>query len=121
MNPQPAAPATTPTPTPTPTMYGFPVADWTLPRDSRTPFLNRLYEDAFEVLTEPDGPTAAAWRHELDEAGYRAVTAPLSLPQIVSLVSELPPSVIVRLTGIAPGDKSRQEVVRMLYTEPEGD
>ena len=43
---------------PNPTMYGFPCAVWTLPRDTRTPFLNRLYEDACAVLTDPDGPTA---------------------------------------------------------------
>lgn len=104
---------------PQPTMYGFPLPTWTLPQDSRTPFLGRLYEDAFEVLTEPDGPTAAAWAEALEEDGYRAITQNFSLPQVVSLVSELPPRAVVRLTGRADDDAARQEVVRALYAPAE--
>ena len=104
---------------PSPMLYGFPLAHWTLPADSRTPFLSRLYEDAYAVLTEPDGEIAARWRDELEEDGLRAITAPLPLTQVVSLVSELPQRAIVRLTGGAPSDTTRQEVVRALYAEPE--
>ena len=104
---------------PTQTVYGFPCAHWTLPADRMTPMVHRLYEDAYAVLTEPDGPIAAQWADALEEDGYRAITAPLTLPQVVSLVSELPPRTIVRLTGIAPSDRARREVVRALYTEPE--
>lgn len=118
MNPESTA-QPTPTLTPAPTMYGFPCAHWTIPADARTPMINRLYEDAFAVLTEPDGEIAAQWQDELEEDGYRAITAPLPLPQVVSLVSELPARAIVRLTGRAPSDAMRQEIVRMLYTEPE--
>lgn len=121
MNPNPAkVPADRPTHSdPNPALYGFPLAHWTLSRDSRTPFLNRLYEDAYAVLTEPDGPIAAQWQDELEEDGLRAITAPLPLPQVVSLVSELPQRTIVRITGIAPSDRARQEIVRALYAEPE--
>ena len=103
---------------PRPTMYGYPLAHWTLPQDSRTPFIGRLYEDAFEVLTEPDGPIARQWAPELEDGGYRAITAPFALPQVVSLVSELPPRAIVRLTGRAD-DAGRQEAVRALYAPAE--
>lgn len=113
MNPQPDAPATTPT------MYGFPCAHWTIRQDGMTPLIWRLYEDAYAVLTEPDGEIARSWRNAMDEDGYRAVTATLTLPQVVSLVSELPPSAIVRLTGRTPDDAGRQAVVRALYAEPE--
>lgn len=102
-----------------PAMYGFPLPTWTLPQDSRTPFLNRLYEDAYAVLTEPDGEIAAQWQDAMDEGGYRAITQNLTLPQVVSLVSELPARAIVRLTGGAPTDRARQEIVRMLYAPPE--
>lgn len=112
-------PETTKAPALTPTMYGFPCAHWTLPADARTPLIHRLYEDAYAVLTEPDGEIAAQWQDAMDEDGYRAITANLSLPQVVSLVSELPPSAVVRLTGIAPSDRARQEIVRALYAEPE--
>ena len=104
---------------PTDLLYGFPAAHWTIPADRMTPFMRRLYEDALEVLTEPDGPTAAAWQDELGDEGYRAVTAPLSLPQVVSLVSELPPAAIVRFTGIAPSDTARREIVRALHAPAE--
>ena len=115
MKPNPAAKA----PTTAPTMYGFPLAHWTVPADARTPFLNRLYEDAYAVLTEPDGEIAAQWQDELNEHGYRAITQNLTLPQVVSLVSELPPAAIVRLTGRAPDDAARRETVRMLYAPAE--
>ena len=104
---------------PRPTMYGFPLPTWTLPQDSRTPFIGRLYEDAYAVLTEPDGEIARSWQDAMDEDGYRALTQNLSLPQVVSLVSELPPRAIVRLTGRAPSDRARQEAVRMLYAPAE--
>ena len=113
MNPRPDAPATTPT------LYGFPLAHWTQPADARTPFIGRLYAEAFEVLTDPDGPIARSWAAELEEGGYRAITAPLSLPQVVSLVSELPGRTIVRITGLVPCDKARQEIVRALYAPAE--
>lgn len=115
MNPRPDAHLLTPSDL----LYGFPCAVWTLPRDGMTPFTHRLYEDAYEALTEPDGPTAAQWADALEEDGYRAITAPLSLPQVVSLVSELPGRAIVRITGLVPCDKARQEVVRALYAPPE--
>ena len=105
--------------TTTTTLYGFPCAHWTIPADARTPFIHRLYEDAFAVLTDPDGPTARLWAAEIEDEGFRAITAPLPLPQVISLVSELPGRVIVRLTGRAPGDKARQELVRALYAPPE--
>lgn len=108
-----------PAPTLTPAMYGYPLHVWTLPADSRTPFLNRLYEDAFAVLTEPDGEIAAHWADALEGDGYRAITAPLPLPQIVSLVSELPDRAVAHLTGRRPTDAARQETVRMLYAPTE--
>ena len=104
---------------PQPTMYGFPLPAWTIPADARTPFLNRLYEDAYAVLTEPASETAAAWAEALEEDGFRAITAPLPLTQIVSLVSELPPRAIVRLIGRRPTDEARQEAVRALYAPAE--
>ena len=103
----------------TPALYGYPLAHWTLPADTRTPFIGRLYEDAYAVLTEPDGEIAAQWSDAMDEDGYRAITVPLPLPQICSLVSELPDRAIARLTGRAPTDEARQEVVRMLYAPAE--
>ena len=103
----------------TTTLYGFPCAHWAIPADRMTPMIHRLYEDAYAVLTEPDGEIAAQWQDELNEDGYRTITAPLSLPQIVSLVSELPPSAVVRLTGRAPSDAMRQEIVRMLFAPAE--
>jgi len=109
-----------PNPNPTATaMYGYPCAHWTLPADTRTPLIARLYEDAYAVLTEPDGEIAAQWADALEDEGYRAVTAPLSLPQIVSLVSELPGRAIARLTGRRPTDAARREVVRALYAPDE--
>lgn len=108
-----------PTATQVPAMYGFPLAHWTIPADARTPLIHRLYEDAYAVLTEPDGEIAAQWQDELNEHGYRAITQNLTLPQIVSLVSELPPRAIVALTGRAPTDEARQEAVRALYAPPE--
>lgn len=102
-----------------PALYGFPLAHWTLPADRMTPMIHRLYEDAYAVLTEPASRTAAQWRDAVDEDGYRAITANLSLPQVVSLVSELPGRTIVRLTGRTPDDAARQEVVRMLYAPAE--
>lgn len=106
-------------PTTTTTMYGFPLAHWTLPADRMTPMIHRLYEDAYAVLTEPDGEIARSWQDAVDEDGYRAITANLSLPQVVSLVSELPGRTIVRLTGRTPDDAARQEVVRMLFAPAE--
>ena len=111
MNPNPAAKA--------PTMYGFPCARWTIRQDGMTPLIHRLYEDAHAVLTDPHGPTARQWAAELNEDGYRALTALLSLPQVVSLVSGLPARAIVRLTGRTPDDAARQEVVRMLFAPAE--
>ena len=116
MNPN---PATYSDPTPTPTMYGFPCVHWTLSADTRTPLIHRLYEDAYAVLTEPDGAVARQWAPELDEDGYRAITATLTLPQVVSLVSELPQRAIARLTGRRPTDGARQEIVRALYAPAE--
>lgn len=114
-------PETTKAPTDRPTMYGFPLAHWTIPADARTPLINRLHEDAYAVLTEPDGPIARQWADAMDEDGYRAITAGLTLPQVVGLVSELPRRTIVRLTGRAPSDAMRQEIVRMLYAPAEDD
>lgn len=108
-----------PAPAPTPTLYGYPLAHWTLPADSRTSFLNRLYEDAYAVLTEPDGEIARSWRDAMDEDGYRAITAPLPLPQVISLMSELSDRAIARLTGRRPTDAARQEAVRALYAPAE--
>ena len=105
---------------PQPTMYGFPCAAWRIPiAEQPSPLAARIYAEAYEVLTEPDGPTAAQWAAELEDGGYRAITSALALPQVVSLVSELPPRAIVRLTGRTPDDEARQEAVRMLYAPPE--
>lgn len=112
-------PETTKAPTDRPTMYGFPLAHWTIRRDGMTPLIGRLYEDAYAVLTDPDSPVAAQWQDELNEHGYRAITATLTLPQVVSLVSELPQRTIVRITGRAPSDAARQEIVRMLFAPAE--
>lgn len=106
-------------PATTPTMYGFPLAHWTIRRDSMTPLIGRLYEDAYAVLTEPDGEIARSWQDELNEHGYRAITRNLTLPQVVSLVSELPPRTVARLTGRRPCDEGCQETVRMLYAPAE--
>lgn len=104
---------------PTPMLYGFPLAVWRIPI-AKMPGLTALtYAEAYEVLTDPHGRKASLWEAELEEEGYRVLTRDLALSQVVSLVAELPPAVIVRLTGIAPSDTSRQGVVRMLYTEPE--
>lgn len=102
------------------TMYGFPLAHWTLPAHTRTPLTGRIYTEALAVLTEPHGPVAALWARETEQDGYRAITAALTLPQIVSLVSELPDRAIVALTGVAPTDGARQEIVRMLFAPAEG-
>ena len=104
---------------PTQTMYGFPLAHWTIRQDGMTPLIGRLYEDAYAVLTEPDGEIAVQWQDAMDEGGYRAITQNLTLPQVVSLVSELPPRTIVRITGRAPADATRQEIVRMLFAPAE--
>ena len=115
MNPRPDALLLTPSDL----LYGFPCAVWTLPADTRTPLIHRLYEDAYAVLTEPDGEIARSWQDELNEDGYRAITAPLPLPQVVSLVSELPDRAIAHLTGRRPTDGARQEAVRALYAPAE--
>lgn len=106
-------------PAPIPTLYGFPAPMWVLPRRALTPLIRDVYTEALAVLTEPDGPEARLWAAELEEDGYRALTQALSLPQVLSLVSELPPAVIVRLTGRTPDDDARQEVVRALYAPAE--
>lgn len=113
MNPNPATKA------PTDLLYGFPRAHWTIPADRMTPFIGRLYAEALTAISDPASDTARLWAAELEEEGYKVLTQNLTLPQVVSLVSELPQRTIVRLTGRAPGDGTRQEVVRMLYTEPE--
>lgn len=107
-------------PNPTPTLYGFPLAAWRIPLAKQpSPLSARIYAEAYEVLTDPDGPTARLWAAEIEEDGYRALTGNLTLPQVVSLVSELPQRTIVRITGSAPSDAMRQEVVRALYAPPE--
>lgn len=105
---------------PNPAMYGFPCAVWRIPIARMGGIAALAYGEAYEVLTDPVSRTARLWADEIEEDGYRALTASLTLPQVVSLVSELPPAVIVRLTGIAPSDEARQEVVRALYAPPEG-
>lgn len=101
---------------PNPTMYGFPCAHWRIPLAKMpSPLSARIYGEAYEVLTDPDGPTAALWADEIEEDGYRALTRDLTLPQVASLVAELSP----RITGIAPSDRARQELVRALYAPPE--
>lgn len=114
MNPNPGTTTTTTT-----TMYGYPLPVWTLPADTRTPLIHSLYEDAYAVLTDPDGEIARSWQDAMDEDGYRAITAPLPLPQVVSLVSELPDRAVARLTGRRPTDGARQEAVRALYAPAE--
>lgn len=118
MNPNPADRPTYSDPSPM--IYGYPLAVWRIPLAKQpSPLSARIYSEAYEVLTDPDGHTARLWEAEIEEDGYRALTGNLTLPQVISLVSELPPAVIVRLTGGAPSDKARQEVVRALYAEPE--
>ena len=104
---------------PNPMLYGFPLAVWRIPIARMGGLSALAYGEAYEVLTDPDGSTPRLWAAELEEEGYKVLTQNLTLPQVVSLVSELPQRTIVRLTGRAPGDGTRQEVVRMLYTEPE--
>lgn len=119
MNPNPAdRPAYS---DPNPTMYGFPCAAWRIPLAKMpSPLSARIYAEAYEVLTDPDGHKAALWAPDFEEEeGYRALTADLTLPQVISLVSELPPRTIVRLTGRRPTDEARQEVVRALYAPAE--
>lgn len=117
MNPNPADRPTYSDPNPR--LYGFPLAVWRIPIARMGGIAALAYGEAYEVLTDPDGSTARLWAAELEEEGYKVLTPNLTLPQVVSLVSELPQRTIVRLTGRAPGDGTRQEVVRMLYTEPE--
>lgn len=107
-----------PRPTPTPTLYGYPLAVWVLPRTAMGPLTARIYTEALAVLTEPSGPTARLWAREIEQDGYRAITHVLSLPQVHSLVAELPPRAIVALTGRRPDDAARQEAVRALYAPP---
>lgn len=117
MNPNPADRPTYSDPNPM--LYGFPLAVWRIPIARMGGLSALAYGEAYEVLTDPEGSTARLRAAELEEEGYRALTASLTLPQVVSLVAELPQRTIVRLTGRAPADATRQEVVRMLYTEPE--
>lgn len=100
-------------------LYGFPLAAWRIPLAEMPPLIASIYSEAYEVLADPHGRRAALWEAELEEDGYRAITSALSLPQTVSLVAELPGRAIVRLTGLVPCDKARQEVVRALYAPPE--
>lgn len=111
MNPNPADRPTYSDPNPR--LYGFPLAVWRIPIARMGGLSALAYGEAYEVLT------ARLWAAEIEEEGYKVLTQNLTLPQVVSLVSELPQRTIVRLTGRAPGDGTRQEVVRMLYTEPE--
>lgn len=104
---------------PAPVLYGFPLAVWRIPIARMGGLTALAYAEAYEVLTDPHGHKASLWEAELEEEGYKVLTQNLTLPQVVSLVSELPQRTIVRLTGRAPADATRQEVVRMLYTEPE--
>lgn len=115
MNPRPDALLLTPSDL----LYGFPVRVWVIPTAAMPALTARLYAEALKVLTDPDGSTARQWAPELEEDGYRAITSALTLPQVVSLVSELPGRTIVRITGLVPCDKARQEVVRALYAPPE--
>ena len=105
--------------TPPDLLYGFPARVWVIPTAAMPALAARLYADAFAVLTEPDGEIARQWADAMDEHGYRAITSALTLPQVVSLVSELPPRTIARLIGRAPDDAARQEVVRMLFAPAE--
>ena len=120
MNPNPAT-YSDPTTTPTPTMYGFPCADWTLPRETMTPLTAHFYTDALAVLTEPAGEIACSWADEQGSVDYREITTHLTLPQVRSLAAELPDAAIARLTGGAPTDEARQAVVRALYVAPDED
>lgn len=104
---------------PAPTMYGYPLADWTLPRETMTPLTAHFYTDALAVLTEPDGPVACSWADEQGRVDYREITAHLTLPQVRSLAAELPDAAIARLTGGAPTDEARRAVVRALYAPVE--
>ena len=104
---------------PSPRLYGFPARVRVIPTAAMPALTARLYAEALKVLTDPDGRLAALWDAEIEEDGYRAITSALTLPQVVSLVSELPPRTIVRLTGRAPSDAMRQEIVRMLYAPDE--
>lgn len=107
--------------TPSDLLYGFPVRVWVIPTAAMPALTARLYAEALKVLTEPAGDLARSWQDELNEHGYRAITSALTLPQVVSLVSELPGRTIVRITGLVPCDKARQEVVRALYVAPDED
>lgn len=118
MNPN-LRPAPAPALTPSDLLYGFPARVWVIPTAAMPALTARLYAEALKVLTEPAGDLARSWQDELDEHGYRAITSALTLPQVVSLVSELPARAIVRLTGIAPSDRARQEIVRMLFAPAE--
>lgn len=109
MNPRPT------TKVPTKTLYGFPLSAWRTPTEAMTPLVRSLYTEALGALSDPMGPEARAWADELQSEGYRALTGALTLPRVLSLVSELSDATIVRLTGRAPTDEARQEVVRALY------
>lgn len=101
-------------------LYGFPCAAWRIPLAKQpSPLAARIYGEAYEVLTDFHGHGADLWTAEIEEGGYRVLTQNLTLPQVVSLVSELPPRTIARLTGRRPTDAARQEVVRALYAPPE--
>lgn len=113
MNPNPTTKA------PTDLLYGFPLAVWRIPIAEMPGLTASFYAEAYKVLTDPDGHKASLWEAELEEEGYRALTASLTLPQVVGLVASLPQRTIVRLTGIAPSDAARQELVRALYAPPE--
>lgn len=116
MNPNPADRPTYSDPNPM--LYGWPLAVWRIPI-AKMPGLTALtYAEAYEVLTDPHGREAELWAAEIEEEGYRALTRDLTLPQVVSLVAALPQRTIVRITGRAPSDATRQEIVRALYAEP---
>lgn len=117
MNPNPADRPTYSDPNPM--LYGFPLAVWRIPIARMGGIAALAYGEAYEVLTDPDGSTARLWAAELEEEGYKVLTQNLTPPQVVSLVSELPRRTIVRLTGRAPGDGTRQEIVRMLFAPAE--
>ena len=118
MNPNPADRPTYSDPNPM--LYGFPLAVWRIPIARMGGLTALAYAEAYEVLTDPHGHKASLWEAELEEEGYKVLTQNLALPQVVSLVSELPSSAVVRLTGRRPTDGVRQEVVRMLYAPAEG-
>ena len=105
---------------PAPMLYGFPIAHWRIPlAKTPSPLSARIYAEAYEVLTDPASKTARLWAAEIEDEGYRALTQNLTLPQVVSLVAELPPRAIIRITGVAPSDAARQEIVRMLFAPAE--